>query len=263
MRETDIIKKNLSAGAKLERALSVLTDSQLYEAAECLRTKSPGYVREFFEESFQKNALCPEMLKLSMLLSGDEKEKGAKKIEKACVSCIKNPLSLAASRKLCSNTGTVVISEEADFRSVCESTASKESDYGILPMCSSVDGYYPTFSKLLKSYDLKICNTCRITKNESDEEIQFALLSRKVEIPERPRFIAFSFVCDEPFLLPSLVGALSAEGCIPKSIISSPLEYNMDIFEHRIEALLGDVSPTALLFFLETALPRHIVLGIY
>ncbi len=263
MREKEIIRKNIEGSKKLKRALRVLTDSQLLEASEILLGRPEEEVREFFEDTFQCSPICPEMLRLSVLLCKDKKDIIKKTPERITVSCSKNPLSLAASRMMCRDIKTVIITEESDFKSVCEAVASKETDYCILPMCSSLDGYYPTFSKLLKSYDLKICKTCRLSKQDSDEELQFALLSRRLEIPESPSHIAFSFVCDEPNVLPGLIFAISAGGCIPQSIISSPLEYNMDIFEHRVEAHLGDVSPAALLFFLEAALPRHIVLGIY
>lgn len=263
MRDRETIRKNLCGAERLRKALTVLTESQILEAAECLKGCDPSKAREFFEDSFQKPSLSAEMLRLSVLLTKEKKEVCRNKAEKITVSCIKNPLSLEASRKLCAEAKTVILAEEADFRSVCEAVSSKDSDYCILPMCSSQDGYYPTFSKLLKSYDLKICKVCRISKKNSDEEILLALLSRKIELPEKPRCVAFSFVCDEPSLLTSLVGALSSEGCIVQSVVSSPVEYNADIFEHRVEALLGNLPPSALLFFLEAALPRHIILGIY
>ena len=263
MRDRETIRKNLEAGEKLSRALRVLTDSQLLEAVSCLKGRSPQKVKDFFEDAFQKPALCGEMLLLSKMLCSDKRSLGSKMRDRVTVSCIRNPLSFAAAHKMCEKASNLMITEESDFRSVCEAVSSKEADFAILPMCSSEDGYYPTFSKLTKTYDLKICSSCTLTKDDSDEELQLALLSRNVEIPENPSRIVFSFVCDEEELLPDLIGALKAGGCIPRSIISSPSEYSMDIFEHRIEAGLYGTSPEAILFFLEAALPRHTVLGIY
>ena len=263
MRDREIIKKNLKAGENLSHALRVLTDSQLLETSVCLRGKSPQRVKDFFAEAFQKDALCAEMLLLSKLLCKGKKSPTAKVRDRVRVSCIRNPLSLAAAHKMCASAANLMISEESDFRSVCEAVSAKESDYAVLPMCSSEDGYYPTFSKLVKTYDLKICSSCTLTRDDSDEEVLLALLSRNIEIPEKPSHIVFSFVCDDEELLPDLIGALKSGGCIPKSIISSPFEYSMDIFEHRIEVKLCETSPEAILFFLEAALPRHTVLGIY
>ena len=263
MRDRDTIRKNLEAGENLSHALRVLTDSQLLEASVCLKGRSPQKAKDFFEEAFQRDALSSEMLLLSKMLCKERKIPVAKMRDRILVSCIRNPLSLAAAHKMCASASNLMISEESDFRSVCEAVSAKETSYAILPMCSSNDGYYPTFSKLVKTYDLKICASCTLTRDDSDEEVQLALLSRNIEIPEKPSHIVFSFVCDEEELLPDLIGALKAGGCIPKSIISSPFEYSMDIFEHRIEVKLCETSAEAILFFLEAALPRHTVLGIY
>ena len=68
MREREIIKKNLASTKDLNKALSVIIRSQLLEASECLRGKSPLKAKDFFEYTVQKSALCGEMLELSTLI---------------------------------------------------------------------------------------------------------------------------------------------------------------------------------------------------
>ena len=263
MNGAETVKRNLENARKLERAGEVIVSAQLLEAARCLTGASPTAACEYFQRAFEKGPVCPEMFSLSRLICKGHGKKHEEKKDTVMVSCIKNPISLAAARKMCADATTLRVVEETDFRSACEAVASKQTDYCILPMCSSSDGYYPTFSKLCKANDLKICSTVRISKSDSDEELQLALLSRELEIPSRPEYACFSFVCDEQSLLWSLVCALGKSGCIPTSITSAPLEYNMDRFEHRIEVRLWENNAEALLYFLEATLPGHTVLGVY
>lgn len=161
------------------------------------------------------------------------------------------------------NISDIRILTVSDFRSACEEVSLGGADACVLPMCSSADGYYPTFSKLLKQYELKINETARVFKPDSDEELQFALLSRDALPAKNADKMMFSYTEDESTPLSDLLHALTFCGALPFSISSSPQPYSMDRFEHRIEMRTGALSPKAVIFFLESALAGHTLLGIY
>ncbi len=259
--EAKTVSANLQTAAQIERFSRIITKAQIEESAKALRGKSPAEVSEFFSSAFRKNPLCCEMLSLSELLC-DSLEIADKK-EHATVAYLRNPLTLSAVKCLTSDITTVHIKEVQDFRSACEEVCEERADYCILPVSSSGDGYYPSFTKLIKTYDLKICKMVRVQRSDSDEEVQFALISSETEIPKKPEVLVFSFTDKDETTLYRLISSFSAEGCKPQSITSSPLAYNMDRFEHRIEIDLCGCDPSSLIFFLEAALPGHTVLGIY
>jgi len=262
MNGADTIRKNIDLLSEQTKTHRTVIEAQLEEAVRCLKGHGPADSADFFRRAFSKEPLCGDFLYISSKLVSSQNI--YKKAKEVCqIACTKSPVFYSAVRKLCSFAGTIRILEESDFRACCESVQIGNTDYCILPLSSSVDGYYPTFSKLLKAYDLKICKVISHTRQDSDEELQLALLSRELEIQNGAENISFSFTDGQEDPLSATVSALSDRGIRIKSINSSPLEYSIDSCEHRITAELSGFSPAALLYFLEAALPGHTVLGIY
>lgn len=262
-----VIKKNLERAAIAENVGKSIKAAQIEEAIlmlkkECISPR-PEQVKASFKKSFCTSAVSTEYLRLvSSLLGKDER---GKKSPPPCPKVIfmQNPLWNRAMEELTSHLKYPTLVMGSDLRSLCEAVSSSEADYCILPLCSSKDGYYPTFLKYVKSHELKICKTVQLTRQDSDEEISFALLSKHLETLGSPQRAAFTFRENDEVTLAPLLTALNGCNCRPLSILSAPLEYNIEIFEHRIEILLGDLSPTALLFFLDSAVPGHTINGIY
>ena len=145
-----IIRENLSDAKRLDETSDLIKRAQLEEAALCLSSPEPEEAGRFFASAFERPLLSPEMLALCSILCRDKQEKAEKVSKTVKVACIRGPLSQRAIRRLCRSSDTVIITEEADFRSACDACAGGEADYCLLPMCSSQDGYYPTFFKLTK-----------------------------------------------------------------------------------------------------------------
>lgn len=261
-----ILRKNLEKGERARAVADIVTASQLEEAALYLKKEgdfSPETLKTFFEKSFSLPLVSGELLRLCTLLSEDKKEIARKAKKRATVALIMSPLSRLALEKLGPEYPALQPLSFSDFRSLCEAVSSEKCDYCLLPYCSSCDGYYPTFSKLQKSYDLKICSSVRVTRPDSDEEVQLCLLSRELEENEKKKLLSFSFVEGDGSSPSEVIRALCDGGCHILSINSSPLEYNMDRSEYRIEVLCKGTAPRALADFLSVSLPGHTVLGIY
>ena len=263
MTKRGVIRKNTDAVRSVEQKLSAVLHSQIAEMALIAKKDiSPAEATELFSECFDKPCLSAEMLLFSAEICRSVPT--AKETRDTCaVACMKNPLTLRALTQLTQSIPTVHLREQSDFRASCEAVQSDTADYCILPVCSSHDGYYPTFSKLLRSYELKICRQTRVSKGDSDEEIQFALLAKKTEPSPEKKTVMFSFAEEDRSTLPCLLGAMHLCNMEIIGVNSSPLEYNMDRLYHIIEVNAADISTDALFFFLEAALPSHTVLGIY
>ena len=262
-----IIKKNLERAQGAQNIGKSIKTAQIEEAVLILkcenRTLSPKEIKRSFEKSFCTSAVSAEYLSLVSALLMNNQKKRHQQIPYPKVICMPNPLWQKAMDDLTNHLKFPSLVTGSDFRSLCEAVSSSDADYCILPLCSSKDGYYPTFLKLIKAYELKICKTVQLIKQDSDEELSFALLSKDIEVTYDAKRAVFSFTESDEVSLTPLLSALFSCNCRPVSIISSPLEYNIEIFEHRIEVLLGDLHPSSLLFFLDSAVPGHTVHGIY
>lgn len=262
-----IIQKNLEKARGAEKIEKSIKIAQIDEVVRILKKEkrriTPKEIKESFEKSFCITAVSSEYLRLVAALC--EKSHSEKH---SCVTCpkviyVESPLWQKAIRTLTSHLKSPEFMTGSDFRSLCESVSSSDCDYCALPLCSSKDGYYTGFLKLIKSYELKICRTVQITKPDSDEELSFALLSKNIESADNAERAVFSFTESDGVSLTALLSALCGCNCRPVSVISAPLEYNIEMFEHRVEIILGDLTPLALLFFLDSAVPGHTVHGIY
>ncbi len=177
------------------------------------------------------------------------------------VSHMQNANSFSALSILCNSTDVRSVTER-DFRSCCESVVRGTADYCVLPMSSTDDGVFPSFHKLLKAFDLKICRVCTVTCSDREAEMRFSLLGRRLEHTQTSRNIVFSFLPDED-QLSSLIAALHGAGCTIEEINSLPTEFSIDKIECTVWVRCNELDASVLLFFLEAALPGHTILGIY
>lgn len=223
---------------------------------------SPSYVRKKYVSVFGEDELFSHLL--SVALMTDSKVRiPYLDLHETTVSCITGQLPLSATNELIGKDRSVTIITESDFRSVCEAVSSDRVEFGVLPYCSSHAGYYPTYSRLAASYDLKICKTANVQKSDNDEEITFALYSKNLLRYKSFTTCVFSFTPTTSTDLSQLVSALNTKNLGVKSINSRPLEYNMDRYEYTAEILLGDYPLRSFISFLEMAIPSHNVLGTY
>ena len=169
-----------------------------------------------------------------------------------------NIFSSAAVEKLCPNAAKEHFS---DFRSACEAVFYEKCDCCILPVYGTDDGFFPTFFKLIKAYELKISRVCTVEKPSSDAEIRYALLTRSVNFDGAERMVV-SFA-DKGERLAKLLAVLGGAGCTPAFIYSFPDVYNTDMTEYTVCLRLSDLDARCLAFFLDAALPAHTVVGAF
>lgn len=262
MRETDVIKKNLERLQAVSVYLDAVKASQLLEAELSLKGATPKSACDFFIKAFSKSPLCAEFLHISANVFKKVPPPRAR-LGQCKVACTKNPLLLRSVKELCSFCDAAHITDAPDFRTCCDLVAGGSADFCILPLASSREGYYTTFTKLLKTYDLRIVRSVTVSKNDSDEELNVALISKELSISSESQYISFSFPDSEKPMLSKLICAMDSEGIVPVSISSAPLEYNSEKFEHIVTAALCGFCPFAFIAFLEAAVPGHTVLGVY
>ncbi len=262
-----IIKKNLERARLAENVSNSIKRAQIEEILLKLKAEghdlSPKKIKSSFEKSFSLPAVSSDYLELIVALTKDHSPEQMPRITSPKVMFLQNPLWHNAAEQLTLHLESPKLVTGADLRSLCEAVSTSKADYCILPLCSTKDGYYPTFLKLIKSFELKICKTVQLIKQDTDEEISFALLSKHVETCEGCTKAVFTFTESPEVSLAPLLYALCSYDCRPLSIISLPLEYNIELFEHRIELLLNDLPVIALLFFLDSAVPGYTLHGIY
>jgi len=258
-----VIRKNTDSIRKHEGDLAIIRDAEIGELARITKSSvSPEKAYTLYKDAMGEDPLSAGMLRYCSLIAGDGTPPTQRK-DTCRVACVKNPLSLKALTELTRGFSGVTLSEKSDFRALCEEVAQDLSDYCILPYCSSLDGYYPTFQKLVRSYELKINARICLSRPDSDEEILFALLSKNVEITPESNIVSFSFVQSKKDTLARLLAALSSMQIEILGTNSAPLEYNMYKLSFTVEADVGSFPLSALFFFLDATLPGHTVLGVY
>lgn len=261
-----VFQKNLRYEYELLKTARAIHEGELHELLCILKRKgdfpSPEDIARIYTDSFAKSPICSDVLELCKKLNSRKKCPPFPRAN-CHIAHMGGMASLSALASFGTGIESVYPLELTDFRSLCEAVINEICDFCVLPVRSSIEGQYSAFNKLINSYDLKICRYTRVANEDSDEEIQFALLSKRLYMPAAPEFALFSFTADNEEILPSLIGALTACGVSVMSVYSSPLEYNMDKLSHKIEVRLDSLDPDALFLFLDTALPTHTVCGLY
>ncbi len=262
---SSVFQNNLQYEKELSRKAKAIHEAELYELLCILKSKespSPEEIAKIYTDFFAKEPLCADVLKLCKGLDCPKKCPPFPRTNWR-IAHMSGLASLSALSSFTAGINGVYPVELTDFRSLCEAVINERCDFCILPVRSSLEGQYSAFNKLINSYDLKICKYTRVANEYSDEEIQFALLSKRLYMPNEPEFALFSFTADNEGILPSLISTLTDCGVCVMSVYSSPLEYNMDKLSHKIEVRLDSLDPNTLFLFLDTALPNHTVCGLY
>ena len=78
----------------------------------------------------------------------------------------------------------VLAEYEEDFKSACESVASGESTYAIIPVENSMDGRLNRFHSLVEKYALPIVLCVDVISDDGESSTKFALVYKKFEIIE-------------------------------------------------------------------------------
>lgn len=263
--ENEVFRKNFAIadehGATARAILSAQLEEFVLHLSKSGERLTVAEISEAYTDVFGTELISGEFLDICRRLystSALEIPQSGVEIARNSVAFTDNIFSSAAAEKLCPDA---VKEHFSDFRSACEAVFYEKCDCCILPVYGTDDGFFPTFFKLIKAYELKICRVCTVEKPSSDAEIRYALLTRSVNFDGAERFV-FSFA-DSGERLAGLLAVLGGAGCAPAFIYSFPDVYNTDMTEYTVCLRLSGLDARCLAFFLEAALPAHTVVGTY
>ena len=263
--ENEVFKKNFAIADDYEATARTILSAQIEEfvlhMSKSGERLTPAEVSRVYNEFFGDRLIsdvffdiCRRLYSISALkIMQTDGE-----ISNSSVAFTDNIFSSAAVEKLCPNA---VKEHFSDFRSACEAVFYEKCDCCILPVYGTDDGFFPTFFKLIKAYELKISRVCTVEKPSSDAEIRYALLTRSVNFDGAERMVV-SFA-DKGERLAKLLAVLGGAGCTPAFIYSFPDVYNTDMTEYTVCLRLSDLEARCLAFFLDAALPAHTVVGAF
>lgn len=147
---------------------------------------------------------------------------------------------------------------QTDFPTICESVASDENSFCILPIFSSTEGELPAFARMIREYQLKTRAMCDVTTSDGETELRFALLSGQVHWSPDAAFIEIPFQPESGEQLTASLVALQRLGAEPYSINARPMEYNMNSFLYKITVKVRPESTDSIAAFVEAAMQTGI-----
>lgn len=263
--ETDVIKQNTAIAKKIYGDGSAIRSCQLAELE--LQLSKNGKVlaaieaRDIFSDIFGNDIISADFLDFCKRINSENIADTANfpVFRSAGVAAYTdNSLSKAAAEILCPDTHYELYS---DLRSICEAVFYEKVDYCILPVCTAEDGYYSSFFRLARAYDLKVCKCMPVNIAGRDAATYFALLSRDIYLPERTSGLLFSFT-DNGTVLAALLKAFTGCGFTVPLIHSFPDRYSHGNTEFTV-CVKGSDDMHCIPFFLEAVLPSHALMGIF
>lgn len=143
---------------------------------------------------------------------------------------------------------------QTDFLTICESVASDENSFCILPVFSSTEGELPAFARMIREYQLKTRAMCDVTTSDGETELRFALLSGQIHWTPDAAFIEIPFQPESGRQLTASLAALQKLDAELYSINARPMEYNMNSFLYKITVKARPESMGGIAAFVETAM---------
>lgn len=265
---TDVIKRNTAIAESLSKRADAVLSAQIEECVRHLAKSrdllTPTGASYEFISSFGKSIISRLFFDFCICINKSKlvpQRSFFHRPNTFTVEHMPGANSAAALSLLCGKND-YTSTAGSDFRGCCEDVALGRADYCIIPTESTDDGIFPSFHKLTRAYDLKICGICTVSCADREAEMRFALLGRNIEKCDKAQHIAFSFL-HSGNELSELICALHGTDCEISRINTYPAEFSIDKSECNVEVRFKDVTVEDILFFLEAALPGHTVLGIY
>ena len=263
--KTDAIKQNAAVAEKAFGDGNAIRACQLSELELHLSKNGAALtaatVRDIFSDIFGESIISADFLDFCKRISSENIADAANfpmPGSAGTAAHTDNSLSKAAAEILCPDAHCELYS---DLRSVCEAVFYEKADFCILPVCTAEDGYYPSFFRLAKAYDLKVCKCMPVNIAGREGATYFALLSRDIYMPYHPKSLLFSFT-DNGTVLADLLKAFAGCGFTVPLIYSFPDSYSPDSTEFTV-CIKGDGNMSHIPFFLDAVLPSHTLMGIF
>lgn len=265
---SDAVTHNTAIADNFLRRSDAIFSAQIEECVRQLVKKQKSLTSieasHIFECNFDKSIMSQLFFEFCVCLNSNvlfRQINFSSRSKRYSVAHMQNANCISAMHLLCKRSECVSVVCR-DFRNCCDSVSHGSADYCILPVASTDDGVFPSFHKLVKTYDLKICGICTLACADREAEMRFALLGRRLESCVSSNFIVFSFL-PEKDELPCVISVLQQSGCTVTEVNTYPTEFSIDKNECTVSVQCNDVSPAAIMHFLEAVLPGHTILGIY
>lgn len=157
----------------------------------------------------------------------------------------------------------------SSFAECCESVFDGRCEYCILPIMNSSDGRLMSFYSLLDRYELKICATVDIDKDDSSISFKHALIGRSCKEQRQraqrtQRYIfEFSLISEGTEFFAPLLEAANRLGAKLSSIDSLPVEYTPDTQKFFFSFSLPSQGALAFRLFVALKHQTYTPIGFY
>lgn len=251
MTDWEILQKNISQAEKLRKQADAIAQGQLDELARIAFVShnrlSPENAAVAYRSAFPKSELLSAGFAtfLQLLWEQDLLEPApladTQYYQNPCtLFYVPNNYTETARGKFAAVIPTAISSPQSDFQSICETVASEENSFCILPISSSTEGELPAFSRMIHEYQLKTRAVCDISTSDGETELRHALLGGQIYWTQDTTLVEVSLSPESDMQLTAAISAFQRLGGSLYSINARPMEYNMNRFYYKITV---NVSP--------------------
>ena len=153
------------------------------------------------------------------------------------------------------------------FTDICDSVATGDTAYGILPLEDSVEGKLFRIYEQLEQLDLHIACTKDIPVQSESKTVRMALLYKAVRPSSTPcgtRTIECVLYEEGDAFLSNFLAAANAFGLLVRRIDSLPVSYREDGFAKHVMLKAADgVAPELLAAYITLFMPRTVIIADY
>ena len=159
----------------------------------------------------------------------------------------------------------VLAEYEEDFKSACESVASGESTYAIIPVENSMDGRLNSFYKQIEKYSLSIVMTCEIDSDDGENTTTFALVYKDLLFRESDTEPVYEckITFGELDMLADIADAAAYYGAELYSLEALPVLFSGRMNTFSIVFGLKNANIKGLFCYLALEYPQTAAIGIY
>ncbi len=269
MTDAEILQKNAAYVKQLHRQVSAVELGQFNElvriAASPPKQLSPQDAANLYLQAFPDMPLLSESFAVFLKLLQDKKILTSVRFSNAQNTAKSGSLYYMANAhtEIAREKFSAFISHcspipQTDFPTICESVASEENSFCILPVFSSTEGELPAFARMIREYQLKTQAMCDVTTSDGETELRFALLSGQIHWSPDAAFIEIPFQPESGEQLTASLAALQRLGAELYSINARPMEYNMNSFLYKITVKVRPESTDSIAAFAKAAMQTGI-----
>ena len=269
MTDAEILQKNAAYVKQLHRQVSAVELGQfneLVQIAKPLKKQlSPQDAANLYLQTFPNMQLLSENFAVFLKFLQDKQRLAPthssnvqSTVKSGSLFYMSNGHTEIAREKFSAFVSHCSPAPQTDFPTICESVASDENSFCILPVFSSTEGELPAFARMIREYQLKTRAMCDVITSDGETELRFALLSGQIHWAPDAAFIEIPFQPESGEQLTASLAALQRLDAELYSINARPMEYNMNSFSYKITVKVIPGSTNSIVAFAEAAMKTGI-----